>query len=142
VAGGVSGGLVAYRWARHTLARPPVPEVWVPRQFERFARQLDLTPEQRQQIQPILEKNVRQLMELRQQSIRSGREIIDRMDSEVANQLTAEQRTKFERIVKERRDAWRRIQDRSGKGGRDHPPGARPGEAPPPPVPEPKATGT
>jgi Spy/CpxP family protein refolding chaperone len=54
VAGGLSGGLVAFRWARQHLARPPAPDVWVPRQFERFARQLELTPEQRQRIQPIL----------------------------------------------------------------------------------------
>jgi hypothetical protein len=78
-------------------------------------------------------------MELRRQYIRSGREIIDRMDGEIAAQLTPEQKVKFERLVKERRDAWRRIQDRAGHG-REHPPGMHPDQPPPPPEEKPSGT--
>ena len=143
-AGGVSGGLVAYRVARRNLPGPPPPEVWVPRQFERFARVLDLTPEQRQHIQPILEKNIEELADLRRQSMRTSREILDRMDAAIATELTPEQRVKFERIVKERRENWRRIQERGGRGGRERPGEPHPAETPPPPPPPPadKTTGT
>ena len=145
-AGGLSGGLVAYRLARRNSPRPSPPEVWVPRQIERFARVLHLTLEQRQRIAPIMEKNIQELGDLRHQSMRASREIVDRMDAAIAAELTADQRAHFERIVKERRDAWRRLQDRGAHGGREHPPGPPPeaGSQPPPPPPPPadKTAGT
>lgn len=142
-AGGISGGLVAYRVARQNLPHPPPPEVWVPRQFERFSRVLGLTPEQRQRIQPIMAKNIKELVTLRRESILSGREVIDRMDAAIANELTPEQRTKFESMVKARREAWRRMEDRAEHIGRRHPAGAPPDEgAPPPPPPADKTSGT
>ncbi len=139
VAGGLSGALVAYRVAQRNVPRPAAPEIWVPRQFERFSRVLDLTAEQRQRIQPIMEKNIKELVALRRESIRSGREVIDRMDAAIAAELTPDQRAKFERMVKERRETWRRAQDRGGHELREPPAGPPPNETPPPPE---KSTGT
>jgi Spy/CpxP family protein refolding chaperone len=142
--GAVSGGLVAFRIARKNLPRPPLPEVWGARQFEHFAKVLSLTPPQRQVIEPLMKKNIEELARLRRQAFRTSEDIFERMDADIAAQLTPEQRTRFEKIVKERREERRQLHDRGGRGGHEPPPpGGSPG-GPPPPAPDatPKPTGT
>jgi Spy/CpxP family protein refolding chaperone len=139
--GAVSGGLVAFRIARKNPSHRPPPEVWVPRQFEHFAKVLNLTPAQRQAIEPLVKQNIEELARLRRQAMRTSDGILERMDADIAAQLTPEQRIQFEKIVKERREARRQIQDRGGRGGREPPPGAPPGEPKPPPDEAPKSTG-
>ena len=68
-AGAVSGGLVAFHIARRNAARPPPPpDVWVARDIDRAARILELTPEQRDRIQPIVKSDIEELTKLRRQS--------------------------------------------------------------------------
>jgi Spy/CpxP family protein refolding chaperone len=143
-AGAVSGGLVAFHIARRNAARPPPPpEVWGARQFEHFAKVLNLTAAQRQVIEPLMKKNVEELARLRRQAMRTSDDILERMDADIAAQLTPEQRTQFEKIWKERRERRRQLHDRAGHGGHEPPPGFHP-EAPKPPPPDaaPKSTGT
>lgn len=142
--GAVSGGLVAFRMARKNLPRPPLPEVWGARQFEHFAKVLDLTPAQRQVIEPLMKKNMAELARLRRQAMRTADDIFEHMDADIAAQLTPEQRAKFEKIVKERREVRRQLHERGGHGGREPPPPGSPSEGPRPPPPDaaPKSTGT
>jgi Spy/CpxP family protein refolding chaperone len=143
VTGAVSGGLVAFHIARKNLSHPPLPEVWGARQFEHFAKVLNLTPPQRRVIEPLMKKNMEELARLRRQAMRTADDIFERMDAAIAAQLTPEQRNRFEKIVKERREVRRQLHDRGGRGGREPPPGASPeGPRPPPPDAAPKPTGT
>lgn len=145
---GTAGGWLmathgARRFARHS---PPPPEVWVARQIERVAEEVQLTPEQKKRIEPIVAANIDDLLKLRREAI----DILDRMGKQVAAELTPEQRTKYEKILQDRREArrhaqeWRNLRHRGDDmrpAGRESPPEA--GDHPLPPAPAPdKPAGT
>ena len=128
-AGGVSGGLVAYHVAErnaHRGLRPP--EVWGPRFYEAVARDLNLTPAQRQRIRPIVHENIESLVKLRQQSMRTARDTVVQMEKEIAAELTPEQRKRYQELLERRREAFRERMEHKGftPHGRPH------GEKPPP----------
>ena len=148
-AGAVGGGLVVRHVERgRPPPAPPPPEIWIVRQIERVAREVNLTPEQTERIKPIVKANTDELVKLRHQAF----EIIDRMGKQIAAELTPDQRAKYEQILKERREARRQMQEqRNGRRRLDSAPppgGPRPGPAPedggqrspPPPPPPPEKT--
>lgn len=150
-AGGISGGLVAFRVARRNPRYFPAPEAWAARQFDHMTRELSLTPEQKARIEPMVKRDTEELVKLRRQSFRASREILERMETSIAAELTPEQRTKYEQFLKERRERFRRMmpEQRGPRGGRDRPPDEKPppppdagSEPPPPPNPAEKAAGT
>jgi uncharacterized membrane protein len=133
--GGISGGLVGYRVARRQAAQLPPLEVWIARQIEHVARDQRLTPEQKEHIKPIVKRNIEELYKLRHQSMLTAHGILERMETDIAAQLTPEQRTKYEHILKERREARKQKQtqeQRDMRGEREGPPGRSPGEKAPP----------
>ena len=145
--GAVAGGLVERHIARRHA--PPPPELWVGRQIERVASEVNLTPEQAERIRPIIKANIDDLIKLRHQAF----DIIDRMEKQVAAELTPEQRTKYEQILQEHREARRQAQEqrnaRRRAEGVPPPGGGRPDPSrddggqppPPPPAPPDKAPG-
>ena len=135
--GGISGGLVAYRVARRHMPLPLPPEAWGARRFEHVAQELQLTPEQKARIKPIVKRNIEEIEKLHRQSMHEVRGILERMETDIAAELTPEQRTQYEQFLKERREARKQMQEPRGmRGERDRPPGRSPGEKPPPPAPE------
>ena len=131
--GGISGGLVAYRVARRHMPLSPPPEVWGARQFDHVAQELKLTPEQQARIKPIVKRNIEEIDKLHRQSMRTVHGILERMETDIAAELTPEQRTQYEHILKERREARKQMQEQRGmRGERERLPGRSPGEKPPP----------
>jgi hypothetical protein len=136
---GVAGGwLVERHIVRRQPQLPPPPEVWVARQIERVASEVDLTPEQKEHIKPIIAARMEELFKLRRQAI----DILDQMGKQIAAELTPEQRTKYERILRERREARRQAQEMhnarhrgEGAPGDGREPAPEPGDRPPPPPP-------
>jgi hypothetical protein len=131
-AGGISGGLVAFQIARKHA--PPPPGVWIARRIENVARELQLTPAQMERVQPIVKRNVEELTRLSRQSMHTVHGMLERMETEIGAELTLEQRTKYEQILKERREVRRRMQDQRGMRGEWE---RRPDDRPPPPPPKP-----
>ncbi len=132
VAGGISGGLVAFQIARRHAPAPS--GVWVARRIENVTRELDLTPAQMERLRPIVKRNVEELTKLSRQSMQPVHEILGRMETEVSAVLTPEQRIKYEQILKEHREVRRRMQDQRGmRGDRER----RLDDRPPPPPPKP-----
>jgi Spy/CpxP family protein refolding chaperone len=133
---GTAGGwLVGRHASRRTMRHAPGPEGWAARQLERVADELQLTPEQKERIRPIITTNNDEMLKLRRQAL----DMIDRMEKQIAAELTPEQRTKYEQILQERRAAHRQMQEmRNSRHRADEMP---PGREPPPPPPE-KSTGT
>ena len=123
-AGGISGGLVAYRVARRNAARLPTPEAWMARRFDQMARELSLTPAQKARIEPMLKRDIEELAKLRRQWFRTSREILERKEAEIAAELTPEQRTKYAQFLKERQARFRRMapEQRGPPGADDEPP--------------------
>lgn len=137
-AGGVSGGLVAYHVAQKDIRHmPPPPEEWGRRHFEFIARRLELTAAQRKQVQPIVQRNIEELVKLRRQDMRKGWGILEHMEQEITVQLTPEQKVRYQELLRRRREFFRqRRKERAEKAGHRPPPAHNPSGGKPPPPPD------
>lgn len=125
-AGGVTGGFVTLRVCREKIANRPVPEEWAPKHIKKLVERLHLTPQQTEQIGPIVKRNMEQLGRLRKQSLAETRAIVETMQRDISDRLTPEQRLKFEQLNRE-------LREKVEKARREKPEGGRPGGGPPPP---------
>lgn len=143
-AGGVAGGFVTLRFCKDKIVNRPVPEEWAPKHLKRLHDRLALTPEQDEQIRPIVKRNMEHLNRIRNSSMEETKTVVEGMQREISAKLTPEQRAKFERMnreLREMRDAREKAEKakranagRSEDGSRpprDRPPGGNP---PPPPA--------
>lgn len=135
VAGGVTGGFVTLRVLREKFSHRPMPEEWAPRHLKRLVDRLALTPEQQEQIRPIVRHNMEQLNRLRKQSLAETQMRIESMQRDIAQKLTPGQLAAFEQMNRELREAReaREKAERAKRATGDRPPGERPpGDQPPP----------
>ncbi len=96
LASALAGALVGHRLARRQIEARADPETWnnhVTREFERIVHP---TPDQSARIDPYFETAVRQLQEIRRDTIARSTNVIWRLVAEVERELTPEQRTAFE----------------------------------------------
>ena len=104
-AGGVTGGFVTLRVCKNKILSRPVPEEWAPRHLKRLIDRLALTPEQQDQIRPIVRRNMEELNRVRNYSLGETQTVVEGMQREISSKLTDEQRTKFEQLNRELREA-------------------------------------
>lgn len=132
LAGGVTGAFVGQKVLQAKMSRRPMPEHWAPRHLKRLAEQLELKPEQQEELRPIIKRNMDELNHLRTTAMTATKVILERMEREVSEKLTPEQRAKFEKQNQEFREKMRKFgADRLGgprgeRGGPDKPPGDKP----------------
>ena len=132
VAGGAAGGFVALRLARH---QGPM-DRFVIRQLDRMTKDLELTSEQREQVEKILRDGTEELATIRRDAIGKSGAKIREMNQKISAVLTPEQQTKFEELLKKQRERIRHFQqERGDRRGPPEGPQERPGEQPPPPPP-------
>jgi Spy/CpxP family protein refolding chaperone len=137
IAGGVTGGFVALRFAKNRIQNRPVPEEWAPRHLKRLADRLELTPEQQEQIRPIVRHNMEQLSRVRNNSMVETKTILEGMQREISEKLTPEQRAKFEQMNREFREGREKFERERRRNPErpngEKPPGDRPsGDMPAP----------
>lgn len=152
LAGLITGGaftLGALRWmARHPRVNPAhmfayaqarqqngAPAPIGPQLMRSFVNRLDLTDEQRARIQPIVKRTVVQLARERREVQLTSALLIEKMQDEIAEVLTPEQRAKFEDLISQQRA--RLQQFRQGMLQQGLPPR---GAEQPPAAPVPEAT--
>jgi hypothetical protein len=104
-AGGVTGGFFTARVCKNKIMNRPVPEEWAPKTLDRLADRLALTPGQVEQIRPIVSRHMEELNRVRNQSMSDTQYVVEGMQSEISEQLTAEQRVKYEELNRELRAA-------------------------------------
>jgi Spy/CpxP family protein refolding chaperone len=104
-AGGVTGGFVTLRACRDKFLNRPVPEEWEPKHLKKLSERLSLSPEQKEQVRPIIRRSMEQLNRLRNQSMAETRVVVEGMQREISEKLTPEQRLKFEQMNRELREA-------------------------------------
>jgi uncharacterized membrane protein len=104
-AGGVTGGFVTARVCKNKMLNRPVPEEWAPKTLERLVKRLELTPAQVDQIRPIVSRNMEELNRVRSQSMSDTQYVVEGMQSEISEQLSPEQRIKYEQLNRELREA-------------------------------------
>jgi hypothetical protein len=115
-AGGATG-LFAGAWhARHAFVERHG-GMMAERMKEHMRRQLNLTPEQTRDIDPILTDLAKRLQEIRRDSSRRVAETMEQSHRELATHLSPEQQSRFEEMKLRRQlRHWRRT------GGRPQPP--------------------
>ena len=123
VAGAVSGGLIAWK-AGGPKGVPP----HLPRDqgqicdfiLKKWKEKIDLTEEQITKIRPLLEDGMKEIHTVQEQSVQEVRKLMDKTDSRIAEELSPEQKTKFEQMQRE-------FREKRGPGGPGH-------RGPPPPA--------
>jgi Spy/CpxP family protein refolding chaperone len=126
LAGAVCGGLVMQRAGN--IFRPagrfaPAEGFW-PQMLQRLAARLDLTPEQREKIRPILRRTQEEVQTLRRAQFAGVGRAMERMHAEIDALLTPEQRVKLEELRSRFRERVER-ERRELRGGQ-RPPGPPP----------------
>jgi Spy/CpxP family protein refolding chaperone len=122
LAGILVGGLVTLRVGRNFAQRLPMSEQFGPQLLRRLVTQLDLTPEQQEKMKPIVSQAAEELRELRRSTQRTSAAVVVRMQGDIAALLTPAQKVKFDELVAQQRDRFKRFMDERGRRMRDRPP--------------------
>ncbi|HYC70901.1 MAG TPA: hypothetical protein VEB66_06830 [Opitutaceae bacterium] len=143
--GATTGALVAVRVCKDKLEKPKSPppmEQWAPERLKRLKERLKLTPEQVEKLKPVMRRDMEELGQIRGTFFGESRRVIERMERDIAAELTPAQRQEYEKVKQESAERWRKMmqeRERSGKPrGPEHdgprrPADGKPGEPAPPP---------
>jgi len=158
LAGGVAGAFVGMRVAclkekgrpAPFADGPPFPrrpiDDWSKRKQKEFSTRLELTPAQQTKTEVLFQEAQSELRQVREHSFQQATEITSRLEAQIMDLLSPEQRPKFTQLIKEREERQKKAAaERAAAGGRyerpsrpsEPPPGLPPGEpspeGPPPP---------
>ncbi|MFT3828655.1 MAG: hypothetical protein QM691_03015 [Opitutaceae bacterium] len=133
LAGIASGVLLPWRVFPPPSARPQSPKPKFLRILERMEEKLDLTAEQRPQVEAIIREGSEKLEGLRRESFKVGAAEIEAMNAKIQALLTPAQREKFAEFQREQRERMRRFEREPF--GPHHEGGPRDGAPPMPPPP-------
>jgi Spy/CpxP family protein refolding chaperone len=112
LAGSVAGAFIALAVEKSDSRRRSGPDQWVPARLRTMSERLQLTPEQIDRIRPIMKREGDELAKLREHGMRETRAILERLEKQIAAELTPEQVAKFEEYNKEVRERTRRMMER------------------------------
>jgi Spy/CpxP family protein refolding chaperone len=107
LAGAGSGALVAWRVSRRVPVAPSPPAEIGARLRARYQSQLNLSPEQLQKLDPMIEQAMRRVQAIRQETADHVFANVSNLHDQVLTVLTPEQKTRFEELERERRDYLR-----------------------------------
>ena len=106
LAGAVTGWLVGLSM-RHPHFRPPRRDDMVAQMRARLARDLSLTPQQSEKIDPLITRSAQELDRIRRESDERVVKIMEEMHAKLAGELTPEQVTKLAAMNERRRAIMR-----------------------------------
>jgi Spy/CpxP family protein refolding chaperone len=107
LAGAGSGALIAWQVCRRVPATPLPPAEIGARLRARFQSRLDLTPEQRQKVDPMIDKAMRRVEAIRQETASHVFANVSNLHEQMLTVLTPEQKARFEELERVRRDYLR-----------------------------------
>ena len=142
VAGLVTGGATAIGIVRYVVRHPRgnggqqgqtggrfgggQPQQFNPQLMRSFASQLDLTREQKAKIGPIVKSTASQLQREHREVQLTSALAIEKMQDEIADILTPEQRTKFEGLISQQRERLQQFKQNALHPTPEPPPGPPP----------------
>jgi len=112
VAGGLTGAFVAATTARNYFFAASHHAVAAQRMRERLKAELNLTPEQVEKISPVIDKTAARLEQIRKETAHRVRETFGELHSQIAADLTPEQKVKFEQMRERHHRMMRRFHRR------------------------------
>ncbi len=105
VAGGVTGAAIALKTSKQMMAEAPAPSRIDARYLkQRYESKLNLTPEQSQVVEPILEKMSDDLKSIRQDTSKRISGMMKTSYDQMGKCLSSEQRAKLEEMRKDHRE--------------------------------------
>ena len=107
LAGGGTGGFITWQMCRGLAATPPAPAEIGAHLRARFKARLDLTPEQVQKINPLIDQAMRQVEVIRSETASHVFANVSNLHEQVLLVLTPEQKVKFDQLERERREYLR-----------------------------------
>ena len=107
LAGVGSGALIGWQMCRRMPVAPVPPAEIGARLRARFQSRLNLTPDQVQKIDPMIDKAMRQVEVIRKETANHVFANVSNLHEQVLVVLTPEQKVKFEELERERRDYLR-----------------------------------
>jgi Spy/CpxP family protein refolding chaperone len=117
LAGAVGGTVVGYTSGKRKGFPPaPRPSEMTRHIMARFQSQLDLTPEQMEKIQPLVEQTTANLDGIHRESWRQVSEGFKKLNQQIAEYLTEGQRKKLEALESERKERVRKQCGPRGSG--------------------------
>jgi Spy/CpxP family protein refolding chaperone len=102
LAGLVTGALLA-PMAGRTFLRHPGPEQMSREMMSRLQSRLQLAPEQKTQVQPIIDRTSADMVAIRRETTKRVSKRIEETNREISVLLTPEQKVKFDKMEAERR---------------------------------------
>jgi Spy/CpxP family protein refolding chaperone len=107
LAGAGTGGFITWRICLGRAATLLTPAQIGARLRARFQSRLDLTPEQMNKINPLIDQAMRQVEVIREETAGLVSANVSNLDAQVLLVLTPEQKAKFEQLERERREYLR-----------------------------------
>ena len=110
VAGGISGGVIAWKEAKQEMFKPPSSKKMCAFFRERLQAELKLSPSQMQRLEPLLEKRVQEMEAIHSRTVRQIDELFRESNEQIARalELTPEQRLKLDEMEKKRAEFMRK----------------------------------
>ena len=95
--------------ARPQLLQPP--QIWqVPNLMRRYAERLDLSTDQKERIHPLIQRATEDYNRLRQNWFRETAILVQRLQQDIARELTPEQREKLHKIEERQRETMKKLE--------------------------------
>lgn len=91
--------------------------------MRRYAERLDLTPEQKDRIHPLIQRATEDIRRQQQNNLRENGIIVQRLQQDIAKELTVEQRIRLEKMEQRQREIMQQQRAANGEHGG---PGLRP----------------
>jgi uncharacterized membrane protein len=145
-AGGVAGAFVGmrivctqakYRPDSLGQGHPPPPhhpiDDWAKRKQKEFVTRLDLTPDQQTKTNALLQGAQTEFRTVREHSFQQIGEIASRLDAQIMSLLNAPQQEKFQKIIKEREERFKKAAAERAAALERNERSPMPGEPVPPP---------
>jgi hypothetical protein len=131
-----AGALLGIRWQKTQSRKRSMPGTWNEIAMRGIERRIDLTPEQREKIQKILDSGVEELHPIRTGTLYKTNQVVDRLVLEISATLTPEQLPEFEKLNNERKQSsldLLYLQPKKAETPNTKPETATPAPASPPP---------
>lgn len=100
--GAITGSLVTVRFFRKTISRFANPPEMTTFMMKQLDQQLSLTPEQEKKIEPICRNIAQDIATMTIRGVQQRRVILDRLEAEIAPELTDEQAGIFHETMQKR----------------------------------------
>lgn len=142
IAGAAAGAAGGYQYGRKSVFKRggPPPRDMATHIVERYTKELVLSPEQVEKVEPLVQEATQKVRALHKENFKQTDAIMKGCNARIVDLLDPAQKERF-RLMEERRNQWMR--DRGGDGQRGRPPGPPPEGGRPPgagPSPEPGLT--